>query len=65
MTKDGIHVYVPVIDDIHSKGEIVLLREWNMSSLVDFINELLEKRSKGLLLNYLEEKVIDIVDEYM
>lgn len=65
MTKDGIHIYVPVIDDIHSKGEIVLLREWNMSSLVDFINELLEKRSKGLLLNYLEEKVIDIVDEYM
>lgn len=65
MTKDGIHVYVPVIDDIHPNGTITLLREWNMGSLVNFINGLLEKRSKGLLLNYLEENAINIIDEYM
>lgn len=62
---DGIRIYIPVIDDVFPDGTKVLLREWNMESLVDYINSLLGGRSKGLVLNEVQEKALDIIEKYI
>ena len=43
----------------------MLLREWNMEPLVDYINNLLSGRSKGLVLDEVQEKALDIIEEYI
>ena len=65
INKDGIRVYIPVIDDIHPDKTIVILREWNMEYLVDYINVLLDRRSKGLLLNAIQQQALGIIEEYI
>lgn len=65
INKDGIRVYIPVIDDIHADKTIVMLREWNMESVVDYINVLLDGRSKGLLLNAIQQQALGIIEEYI
>lgn len=65
ITKNGIRIYIPVIEDVFPDETKVLLREWNMESLVDYINNLLGGRSKGLVLDEVQEKTLDIIEEYI
>lgn len=65
ITKNGIRIYIPVIDDVFPDETKVLLREWNMEHLVDYINNLLSGRSKGLVLDEVQEKALDIIEEYI
>lgn len=62
---DGIRIYIPVIDDVFPDGTKVLLREWNMESLVDYVNNLLDGRSKGLVLNEVQETALNIIEKYI
>lgn len=65
INKEGIRVYIPVIDDIHPDRTMTMLREWTMEYLVDYINVLLDGRNKGLLLNEIQEKALNIIEEYI
>ena len=62
---DGIRIYIPVIDDVFPDRTKVLLREWNMESLVDYVNNLLDGRSKGLVLNEVQETALNIIEKYI
>lgn len=63
--KDGIQVYTPVIDDVHPDKTMVMLREWNMESVVNYINALLNGRNEELKLNAIQEQALDIIEEYI